>query len=514
MENDVSEVMSCSTRVPAGPPQGRRGRGIRVGLAAAIAVAGLLWTAGGQAAGGPPVSFADLVEKLIPAVVNISTTQTVKGQERPGVEVPQFPPGSPFEEFFKDFFDRQQREQRARKVTSLGSGFIIDPAGYIVTNNHVINDADEITVILEDNGSTNLKAKVVGRDSKTDLALLKVEAGHPLAAVKFGDSDKARVGDWVVAIGNPFGLGGTVTAGIVSARARELNSGPYDDFLQTDAAINKGNSGGPMFNMAGDVIGVNSAIYSPTGGSVGIGFAIPSSLAKPVIDQLRKFGRTRRGWLGVRIQTVTDEIAETMGLAKPTGALVASVNAGGPAEQAGIQGGDIIVKFDGKDVDDMRHLPRIVAETEIGKTVPVEIIRKGVHRTVSAKVGELQEEEQVASVSAKEKEKPAGPGKEQKVDSLGLSLAPLSQELRDQFEIGAEVKGVVVTTVASAGSAAEKGLKPGDVIVEVNQEEVASPADVAGAVDKAQQAGRKSVLLLIEREGDIRFEAVRIGGKK
>ncbi len=304
-----------------------------------------------------------------------------------------------------------------------------------------------------------------------------------------------------------------LTAGIVSARARELNSGPYDDYLQTDAAINKGNSGGPMFNMAGEVIGVNSAIYSPTGGSVGIGFAIPASLAKPVIDQLRKFGRTKRGWLGVRIQTVTEEIAETMGLPKPTGALVASVNAGGPADQAGIQAGDIIVKFDSKDVLDMRHLPRIVAETEIGKSVPVEIIRKGAHRTVSAKVGELEENEQVASAPAKEKEKPAAPAKEQKVEGLGLSLAPISAELREQFEIGSEVKGVVVTKIAEGGGAAEKGLKPGDVIVEVNQEEVASPAQVASLVDKAQQSGRRSVLLLIERGGDIRFEAVRVGKK-
>ena len=491
--------------------QERRGRG-REWLSAAVLASALIWSAAAEAKGAPD-SFADLVEKLIPAVVNISTTQTVKGQEQPGVEMPQFPPGSPFEEFFKEFFDRQQREQRARKVTSLGSGFIVDPAGYVVTNNHVIADADEITVILEDDGNTNLKAKVVGRDSKTDLALLKVEAGHPLPAVKFGDSDKARVGDWVVAIGNPFGLGGTVTAGIVSARARELNSGPYDDFLQTDAAINKGNSGGPMFNMAGEVIGVNSAIYSPTGGSVGIGFAVPSSLAKPVIDQLRKYGHTRRGWLGVRIQTVTEEIAESMGLQKPMGALVASATAGGPAAEAGIQPGDVIVKFDDKEVTDMRHLPRIVAETEIGKTVPVEIIRKGAHETVSAKVGELQENEQVASVSPKEKKKAAAPSKEQKVAGLGLSLAPLGAEVRQQFDIGPEVKGVVVTAIAEGSSAAEKGLKPGDVIVEVNQEEVSSPAQVSGFVEKAQQAGRASVLLLIERDGEIRFEAVRIAKK-
>jgi serine protease Do len=482
----------------------------RAWLVPVVAGLSLVWSAGAFAKGVGD-SFADLVEKLVPAVVNISTTQTVKGQ-RPGVEMPQFPPGSPFEEFFKEFFDRQQKEQRSRKVTSLGSGFIIDSTGYIVTNNHVIEGADEISVILEDMTHENLKAKLIGRDTKTDLALLKVEAGHPLPSVKFGDSDKARVGDWVVAIGNPFGLGGTVTAGIVSARARELNSGPYDDFLQTDAAINKGNSGGPMFNMAGEVIGVNSAIYSPTGGSVGIGFAIPASLARPVIDQLRKYGRTKRGWLGVRIQTVTDEIAETMGLGKPTGALIASVNSGGPADQAGIQAGDVVVKFDGKDVVDMRHLPRIVAETDIGKSVPVEILRKGKRVTVTAKVGELEESEQVAN--APEKEKSTSPKKEQKkIEGLGLSLAPLSQELREQYEIGPEVKGVVVTDVTEGTGAAEKGLKPGDVIVEANQEEIGSPEQLAGIVDKATQTGRKSVLLLIERQGDMRFEAIRVGKK-
>jgi serine protease Do len=491
------------------PRAARRRSRASAWLAPAVAVLAIVFTTGAQAKGAPD-SFADLVDKLLPAVVNVSTTQTIKGQ-RPGVDIPQFPPGSPFEEFFKDFFDRQQKQERARKVTSLGSGFIIDPAGYIVTNNHVISDADEITVILQDEPNTNLKAKVVGRDTKTDLALLKVEAGHPLPFVKWGNSDKARVGDWVVAIGNPFGLGGTVTAGIVSARQRNLDSGPYDDFLQTDAAINKGNSGGPMFNMAGEVIGVNSAIYSPTGGSIGIGFAIPSSLAQPVIAQLRKYGKTHRGWLGVRIQTVTEEIADSMGLSKPSGALVASVNDGGPAQQAGIQAGDVILKFDGKEVQDMRHLPRIVAETEIGKTVPVEVWRKGKKVDLNAKVGELQDTEQQAAVPSPGKEKTPGPTKEQKIEPLGLSLAPISQELRDQYEIGAEVKGVVVTSVADGGNAADKGLKPGDVIVEVGQEEVSSPEQVAGLIDKAKQAGRKSVLLLVERSGDLRFVAVKLG---
>ncbi len=316
----------------------------------------------------------------------------------------------------------------------------------------------------------------------------------------------------MVAIGNPFGLGGTVTAGIVSARARELNSGPYDDFLQTDAAINKGNSGGPMFNLAGEVIGINSAIYSPSGGSVGIGFAIPSALARPVIEQLRKYGHTRRGWLGVRIQTVGDEIAETLGMPKAIGALVASVSAGGPAEQAGIQAGDVIIQFDGREVTEMRHLPRMVAETDIGKPVDVQVWRKGKKIDLKVKVGELPETEAAATTEGeKPKAKPETPSKEQKLDILGVSLAPLSQELRDQFEIGAEVKGVVVTQVKDGGPAAEKDLKPGDVIVEVSQEEVATPSQVASHVDAARSAGQKSVLLLVERAGDLRFVAVRIG---
>ncbi len=353
-----------------------------------MAVAGLLLVmpAGWPSAATRPAldGFADLAEKLLPSVVNISTTQTVKQDQKrehsaPGR--PQFPPGSPFEEFFKDFFDHNgqrgdQPEAKPRKATSLGSGFVIDPSGYIVTNNHVIADADEITVILHDD--TNLKAELVGRDTKTDVAVLKVKTDKPLAAARWGDSEKARVGDWVLAIGNPFGLGGSVTAGILSARQRDINSGPYDEFLQTDAAINKGNSGGPMFNMDGEVIGINTAIYSPSGGSIGIGFAVPSNLAKAVAAQLvnEPDHAVHRGWLGVRIQAVTDEIAESLGLDKPHGALVASVNDNGPAQTGGIQPGDVILNFDGKAVPDMRHLPRLVAEESVGKTVPVKVWRK------------------------------------------------------------------------------------------------------------------------------------------
>jgi serine protease Do len=356
---------------------------------AATAAAALLIVVPAALARPAPDGFADLAARLLPAVVNISTTQTVKtaerGGERSGPDMPQFPPGSPFEQFFHDFFEHglpkgERPEILPRHATSLGSGFVVDPAGYIVTNNHVIADADEITVILHDN--TSLKAQVVGRDTKTD---------KPLTAVSWGDSDKSRVGDWVLAIGNPFGLGGSVTAGILSARQRDINSGPYDDFLQTDAPINRGNSGGPMFNMDGQVIGINTAIYSPSGGSIGIGFAIPSTLAKAVVSELRTESdhTVHRGWLGVRIQAVTGEIAESLGLDKPRGALVASVTDNGPAETAGIQPGDVVLSFDGKPVDDMRHLPRLVAETPVNKKVPVTVWRKRKETSLEVKVGKL-----------------------------------------------------------------------------------------------------------------------------
>jgi serine protease Do len=462
-----------------------------------------------------PDGFADLAEKLLPSVVNISTTQSVKPEgkrERPAPGRPQFPPGSPFEEFFKDFFDHNGQhgdnpDVKPRKATSLGSGFVIDPAGYIVTNNHVIADADEITVILHDD--TNLKAELVGRDTKTDVAVLKVKTDKPLVAAQWGDSDKSRVGDLVLAIGNPFGLGGSVTAGILSARQRDINSGPYDDFLQTDAAINRGNSGGPMFNMDGEVIGINTAIYSPSGGSIGIGFAIPSNLAKAVTAELiqEPDHAVHRGWLGVRIQAVTDEIAESLGLDKPHGALVASLSDNGPAQSGGIQPGDVILSFDGKPVLDMRHLPRLVAESTVGKTVSVTVWRKRKTTALQVKVGKLDETEPVA---AKE------PAKDQpsKVDSstvttLGLTLSNITPELKEKFSLTDE-KGVVVVDVTKDSAAADKGLKAGDVIMEAAQEEISSTGQVAGKIDDAKRAGRKSILLLVDRQGDLRFIALRL----
>jgi serine protease Do len=486
----------------------KHGRRLLTGLAG-LAMLAITTTA--APARETPASFADLAEKLLPAVVNVSTTQTVEAERAP--EMPQFPPGSPFEDFFKDFFDKQ-RPDTPRKATSLGSGFVIDSAGLIVTNNHVIADADEINVTLHDNNS--YKAKVVGRDTKIDIALLKIEPRQPLTAVQFGDSDKMRIGDWVLAIGNPFGLGGTVTAGIISARARDINAGPYDDFLQTDASINRGNSGGPMFNMNGEVVGINTAIFSPSGGSIGIGFAIPSTMARNVIADLQKFGKTRRGWLGVRIQSVSEEIADSLSLKTPRGALVASISDGGPAAAAGIKAGDVILAFNGREVDEMKRLPRIVAETEIGKKVDVTVWREGKEIHLPVVIGELKDEEEQAAAPGKKdktaKDKQA-PG-QRTIAPLGLTVAGLTPELREKYSLSEETKGVVVTEVGGRGPAAEKGIRPGDVIVEISQEAVASPKDVADRIDAAKKAGRRSVLMLVENDRGLRFVAIRLDDGK
>jgi serine protease Do len=453
---------------------------------------------------GAPDSFADLAAKSLPAVVNVATTQELSGSDQ----------SQDLDELFKQFLDRQQGgsgndQPKPRKATSLGSGFIIDPAGYIVTNNHVIENADEITVTLHDN--EEFKAKLIGADDKTDLALLKVETDKPLPYVPWGDSDKMRIGDWVLAIGNPFGLGGSVTAGIVSARQRDINAGPYDDFIQTDAAINRGNSGGPMFNMDGEVVGINSAIYSPSGGSVGIGFAIPSNLAKPVIDQIRQYGHARRGWIGVRIQSVSAELAEGLHLPATKGALIASVTPGGPAEQAGMQQGDVVLQFDGHDVSEMRGLPRIVAETPVAKTVDVQVWRKGKQITLSAKVGEYPEnEDQASATPAAPQDNGTGNSQGGHIDSLGVSLAVIDDKSRDKYSLSTDTEGVLVTDVDKAGPAAEKDLKAGDVIVEVDQKAVKSPDDVRDRVKSAQDNGYRVVTLLVNRKGDFQWIAVKI----
>ena len=457
----------------------------------------------------PPSSFADLSENLLPAVVNIATSQQVKqeGPQSGQRQRPQFPPGSPFEDFFKDFFERgQPNGGKPRRAHALGSGFIIDPSGIVVTNNHVIAEADQIKVILQND--EEYTAELLGRDPKTDLAVLKINPGDTtLPFVPFGDSDAARVGDWVVAIGNPFGLGGSVTAGIISARGRDLQ-GPYDDFIQTDASINRGNSGGPLFNLDGEVIGINTAIFSQSGGSVGIGFAVSSRLAQPVIAQLREFGRTRRGWLGVFIQGVTEEIAESLGLENAEGALVSNITKDGPAEAAGLKKGDIILSFNNQKVANMRQLPRIVAGTPIGKAVPVVVWRDGKAVTVEAKIGELEaaEKAQLVPVSRSQPKDRAETGR---IDSLGLDLSMITDPLREKYSIEEAAKGVVITDVDADSVAGVKGLEIGDVIVEVNQHEVGNPADVTKRVNEARAKQLKSVLMLISRRGEMRFVALR-----
>lgn len=471
-----------------------------------------------------PQSFADLAESLLPAVVNISSTQKIerpgRGQVLPGlpegIPMPQFPPGSPFEEFFNEFFNNRGglQDMPALPPASLGSGFVVDAEkGLIVTNNHVIKDASEISVTFHDDST--LDAELIGSDDKTDIAVLRVKTNKKLTAVQFGQSDDMRVGDWVVAIGNPFGLGGTVTAGIVSARQRDINAGPYDDFIQTDASINRGNSGGPMFNLKGEVIGINTAIYSPSGGSVGIGFAIPSNLAKPVIDQLVAYGKTRRGWLGVRIQSVTDDIAESLGMKKAHGALVASITAGGPAEKTDLKPGDIITEFNGRKIHEMRELPRIVAETPIDKEVTLKYWRDGKERTGSVKVGELEEAEQNGLLSQGPTDVP-GPAKRDttSIDIVGLELAPLTPAERESYAVPDDVKGALVTNADHGSEASEKGLIEGDVIVEINQTPIASPAEASVLFENAVKDGREKILLMVNREGDVRFVALTLKKKQ
>jgi len=458
-----------------------------------------------------PQSFADLVDKLLPTVVNIATTQNVPQQGPRLRDMPQLPPGSPFEELFKEFFNNRG-EQQQHRGTSLGSGFIVDGEGYIVTNNHVIQGAEDITVILRDD--TQLKAKLVGSDSRVDLAVLKVDPPNkkPLPAVKFGDSDKARVGDWVIAIGNPFGLGHSVTAGIISARGRSLNNESLDDYLQTDAAINKGNSGGPLFNSDGEVIGVNTAIFSPSGTNAGLAFSIPSNLVKQVAEQLREFGRVRRGWIGVSYQSVTDDIADSFGLDHAHGVLVANVVADGPAAKAGIKRNDIIITFGGQDVIDLRRFPRLVANAKVGSTVDVVVWRQGKEQTVKMKIGEQEEpEKQNASVQgAPKKQNEPDQAVTSTIEQLGLTLQKVSDQLREKFGLSDNAKGVVITKVTPNSPAAEKQLQAGDLILEVDQKAVTTPQEVTEIVAKLQAQKKRSVLLFVERQGDPRFAALRL----
>ncbi len=468
--------------------------------------------------GERPDSFADVVEGLLPAVVNISSTQkAAQPEDYPEMPDMQLPPGSPFEDFFDQFMQRHGQGQGpggmdnmpAIPAAALGSGFVIDAEkGYVITNAHVVKDAEEVRVTFQDNES--VKADIIGRDEKTDIAVLQIKTKHKLVAVKFGDSDKLRVGDWVIAIGNPFGLGGTVTAGIVSARARDINAGPYDDFIQTDASINRGNSGGPMFNINGEIIGINTAIFSPSGGSVGIGFAIPSALAKPVINQIIEYGHTRRGWLGVRIQSVTPEIAESLALPTAEGALVASLSPKSPAAVAGLKPGDIITEFNGQKLNAMRQLPRIVAETPIGTEAALKYWRDGKEMNTKVKIGELEKAEEDGLLATAPRSEAAGV----KVSLVGLTLDSLDDDMRRDYEVPPEVEGVAVTSVDNMSEAAVKGLLEGDIIVEISQQPVSSAQNAADTFEKAKAAGKTSVLLLINRGGDVRFVALKLDNSK
>lgn len=504
-----------------------------------------------HAKGKGPASVADLAEGLIDAVVNISTSQTIKGEGDGIIQVPDVPEGSPFQEFFDDYFKKKDEEggdERSGKVQSLGSGFVVDAEkGFIITNNHVIADADEITVNFND--GAKLKAELVGTDTKTDIALLKVDPKkRKLVAVKFGNSEAARIGDWVMAIGNPFGLGGTVTVGIISARKRDINSGPYDSFIQTDAAINRGNSGGPLFDMDGNVIGINTAIISPSGGSIGIGFAIPSEIAGSIMDQLKEFGEVRRGWLGVRIQPISDDMLENLGLKDAKGALVAGLIDGAEVANKALKAGDVILRFDGKVVDTARDLPRLVAESAVDEVVDIVIQRDGKEQTVKVKLGRMVEAEKASSSADEEDEemmddeeletedqapppalapsteegktekgdKPADEAKpdaaaQPAVTVLGMKLGMLDDDMRGIYGIDEDVEGVVVQDVAPNSAAATKRIEAGEVIVDIGQEVMKTPQDVKKRIEALQRQGRKNALIMLaSRSGELRFVTIRI----
>jgi serine protease Do len=466
-------------------------------------------------------SLAPIVQKVLPAVVNISVT--TKGVDVPRDNEDAMPgaapgpgdssplqnyPRTPFDEFLRRFFQGPdgQQEPRIGKRVALGSGFIIDPQGYVVTNNHVVGEGGgTVTVIFQDN--TKNPAKIIGRDPKTDLALIKIETNKPLPYVTWGDSDGAKVGDWVIAVGNPFGLGGTVTTGIVSARGRDIHSGPFDDFLQLDAPMNRGNSGGPTFNMQAQVIGINTAIYSPSGGSVGIGFAIPANLAKSVVSQLREHGSVERAWLGVQIQEISPEIAGSLGLTSTRGALVADVTPNSPAAKAGIKQGDVVLRYNNRDVDQQRDLPRLVAETPVGSTAPITVWRNGRTEQLQATVGKMPG----AEVASAEQDQTAQPATPERTSTLGLQLERLDNGMRQRLGIKGDIKGVVVTEVAQDSPAADLGIQPGDVIVAINQQPVTSPTDAAEKVRQAQQSGDKHLLLLLNRRGVNEYVGMSLG---
>lgn len=452
-----------------------------------------------------PASFADLAAKVTPAVVNISSSRKVAETDGADMQF-NFPKGSPFEDFFRQFEERQGGgHKQMHKAMSLGSGFVIDPAGYIVTNNHVIEESSDITVTLAD--GTEYPAKLIGTDPKTDLALLKVEPQKPLPSVPWGDSDKARVGDWVMAVGNPFGLGGSVTTGIVSARSRDIHEGPFDDFLQIDAAINQGNSGGPTFDMSGHVVGINTAIVSPSGGSVGIGFAIPSNLAKTVVAELREKGSIERGWLGVEIQQVTPDLAQGIGLDEPKGALVANIDPDSPAAKADLQPGDVILAFNGSKVMEMRDLPRLVASADPGSKATLDILRQGHEKEISVEIGKLKPE-QVASNDNGDSSGNAGDSSESA--ALGARLAVLTPEARLAFNLDDKTKGVVIVDLKDDSPLVDQGLKPGDVIERIGNSDVSDPAEIIRLAEAVKKSDKPVLVMLVNRDGRDHFIAVNL----
>src|SRR3954453_2337750 len=498
------------------------------GLGATLAIAGLVWAqsppadnsaSAAQTLAVPQQSFAPLVKKVLPPVVNISVTEK-PGSEQTSAQMPEeFRGGAPFDDFLRRFFDQHGGQGQAMPHPfgggpndegsgsgriALGSGFIIDPCGTVVTNNHVVGEAAKVSVTLQDN--TKYTAKIIGRDPRTDIAVLKIKADKPLPYVSLGDSNAAQIGDWVIAVGNPFGLGGSVTTGIISARGRDIHAGQFDDFLQIDAPINRGNSGGPTFNLKGEVIGINTAIYSPNGGSVGIGFAVPSNVAKTVVAQLEQHGKVSRGWLGVQIQEVTPAIASSLGLQGEHGALVAVVTPDSPGAKAGLKQGDVILTFNGNEVSRLRDLPRLVGESAPDTGVKMKVWRNGQRADLQATLGELPNNEQVASATnGREQDESA------RADALGMHLAPLNSQLRRELHTGKDVQGVVITQVDPGSTAAEVGLSEGDIVVAIDQQPVKTPQEAAAKLKEAAASPKKSALLLLDRRGVAQYVGVNLG---